>query len=107
MPLVAHVLCHLILGKVLSAFPTHTRVIWSGRVTWRKNLVGTTSLEDFEMCPYQCDRCLPVMLAIREGKLAMLKWLLEDGCTGCIKSCPAHFRRRRGYSALISVCDNP
>lgn len=84
-------------------------VIRSRDLVQCKNLLAVTSLDDFETCPLRCDGCSPVMLAIREGNLAVLKWLLEVNCTGLIGSCPVHFRRRvqPGYNALISACDNP
>lgn len=84
-------------------------VIRSGDLVQCKNLLSVTSLEDFETCPLRCDGCSPVMLAIREGNVAVLKWLLEEKCTGLIGSCPVHFRRhvQPGYNALISACDNP
>lgn len=84
-------------------------VIRSGELVQCKNLLSVTSLEDFETCPLRCEGCSPVMLAIREGKLAVLRWLLDEGCTGLVGSCPVHFRRhvQPGYNALLSVCDNP
>lgn len=84
-------------------------VIRSGDLVQCKNLLAVTSLEDFETCPLRCDGCSPVMLAIREGKLAVLKWLLDEGCTGLVGACPVHFRRHMqpGYNALLSVCRNP
>ena len=84
-------------------------VIHSGDLIQCRNLMIAVSLEDFETCSLRCDGCSPIMLAIREGKLAVLKWLLDEGCTGLVGSCPMHFRPhlQPGYNALISVCDNP
>lgn len=90
--------------------------IRSGDLVQCKNLLAATSLEDFDTSPLPCDGCSPMMQAIREGKLAVLKWLLEVGCTGFVGSCPTHVRRKKnpqkmqpppGYNALVSLCGQP
>lgn len=92
-----------------------SKAIRTGDLAQCKNLLSVTSLEDFETCPLRCDGCSPVMQAVREGKLAVLRWLLDVGCTGFVGTCLTHVRRKKdsedepppGYNALVSVCGNP
>ena len=92
------------------------KAIRTGDLAQCKNLLSVTSLEDFETCPLRCDGCSPVMQAVREGKLTVLRWLLEVGCTGFVGSCASHVRHKKdftgvsplsGYNALVSVCWDP